>query len=64
MTVTDTSQDTIRQRLVALTRDLILIPSIPSRPEDRRRCYEFVKNHLDALDNIEIREFMDQGIHP
>ena len=52
----------IQERMVALTRDLILIPSIPSRPDDRRRCYEFIRNHLESLDDIEIREFEDKGI--
>jgi len=60
--VTDSASDPLRQRLVALTRDLILIPSIPSRPEDRRHCYEFVKNHLETVDQIEIKEFEHQGI--
>ncbi len=55
------SDEDIQERLVALTRDLILIPSIPSRPEDLRRCYEFIKNHLECLDNIEVREFEHQG---
>jgi len=51
----------IKERLVALTRDLMLIPSIPSRPEERARCYAFIKNHLESLDSIEIREFEDRG---
>lgn len=51
------TDDNIRERLVALTRDLILIPSIPSHVEDRRRCYEFIKNHLEYLECIELREF-------
>jgi succinyl-diaminopimelate desuccinylase len=63
MRVTDSGlNDRLRDRLVALTRDLILIPSIPGRPEDRRRCFEFVKNHLESLPHIEIREFEVDGI--
>ncbi len=54
--------DSIRQRIIALTRDLVLIPSIPSRPDDRRRCYEFVRNHLEAEDEVEITEYEDGGI--
>lgn len=56
------TDDLIRRRIVALTRDLILIPSIPSRPDDRRRCYEFVKNHLEAENGVEIREYEDRGL--
>lgn len=62
--MTETKQrdyDDILERLVALTRDLILIPSIPSRPEDRRRCFEFIKNHLESIEHIEVREFEKDG---
>ncbi len=52
----------IEERLIALTRDLILIPSIPSRVDDRRRCYEFIKNHLESIEHIEVREFEKDGI--
>lgn len=54
--------DPIRQRIIALTRDLVLIPSIPSRPDDRRRCYEFVRNHLEAEDEVQVIEYEDRGI--
>lgn len=54
--------ESIRQRIIALTRDLVLIPSIPSRPDDRRRCYEFVRNHLEAEDAVQVIEFEDRGI--
>ncbi|VAW16905.1 hypothetical protein MNBD_BACTEROID05-330, partial [hydrothermal vent metagenome] len=52
----------IQERLVALTRDMILIPSIPSREDDRQRCFEFIKNHLESLETIEVREFVCDGI--
>jgi len=56
------STDEIRERLVALTRDLILIPSIPSRPEDIDRGMELVRNHLESVENISITEFAPEGI--
>ncbi len=60
--MTATNDDLLlRERLVAMTRDLILIPSIPSRPDDLRRCYEFVKNHVDALDGIRVDEYESAG---
>lgn len=63
MTVIDNkAEPRIEERLIALTRDLILIPSIPTRPDDRRHCYEFVKNHLESLETIEVREFEHNGI--
>jgi succinyl-diaminopimelate desuccinylase len=52
----------IRRRIVALARDLILIPSVPSQPDDRRRCCEFVKNHLEAENGVVIHEYGDRGI--
>ncbi len=51
-----------RDRLVALTRDMILIPSIPSRPDDRQRAFEFIKNHIESVGNVKVQEFVDQGI--
>lgn len=50
-----TSTD-LQKRLVALTRDLILIPSDASRPEDIERCFEFVINHVESLDNIAVKK--------
>lgn len=41
-------------RLTALTRDLILIPTTDSRPAERDRCFEFIQNHLESVDGIEI----------
>lgn len=37
----------LQKKLVALTRDLILIPSDESRPDDIERCFEFIINHLE-----------------
>lgn len=51
----------LRDRLVALTRDLIIIPSTARRPADRERCYQSVHNHIDSIPAIEIREFERDG---
>jgi succinyl-diaminopimelate desuccinylase len=62
MTVLDAAEhERVRERLVALTRDLMLVPSIPSRPEEIRRCYNLVKNHLEALEGTEVCEFEENG---
>jgi len=60
--IKNNSQNFLEDRLVALTRDLMLIPSIPSRPEDRRRAFEVIKNHLEPLDHIDVMEYEDNGI--
>lgn len=49
------------ERLVAMTRDLALIPSTDRRPRERRRCFEFCRNHLEALPGVEIREYEKNG---
>ncbi len=46
----------LQKKLVALTRDLVLIPSDESRPDDIERCFEFIINHLESLDNIVIKK--------
>ena len=50
-------EQAIEDRLVALTRDLILIPSIHARPEDQRRAFELIKHHLESIENIEVKEY-------
>lgn len=57
-----TPENVLEDRLVALTRDLMLIPSIPTRPDDRQRAFELIKNHLESLDHIDVREYEDNGI--
>lgn len=45
----------LASRLTALTRDLILIPTTDSRPHERERCFEFVANHLEGLDQVQLK---------
>ena len=62
MTVTDRlDDDTLRHRLVELTRDLVIIPSTASRPDERERCYQFVRNHIDVIEGLEIRDYRRGG---
>lgn len=51
----------LTDRLVALTRDLILIPSTDSRPQERARCFAFLRDHLEAVKGVCIREFESHG---
>ena len=48
-------------RLTDLTRDLILIPTTDSRPVERERCFEFIHNHLESLDNVSISYHESNG---
>lgn len=62
MTVTERIDDeTLRDRLVAFTRDLVIIPSTACRADERQRCYESVRNHIDSIEGIEIREYSSEG---
>ncbi len=56
-----TDRNELIARLTALTRDLVLIPSTESRPDERRRAVEFVANHLEALDGIDIQRHRSRG---
>ena len=55
------SDDSLRERLVALTRDLILIPSDATRPREIDRGLAFLKNHLEALPHVQIQDFKCKG---
>ena len=52
----------LQKNLVALTRDLILIPSDETRPEDIERCFAFIINHLESLDRVVIKKHCHHGI--
>ena len=53
--------ESLRDRLVAFTRDLVIIPSTACRLDERQRCYESVRNHIDSIEGIEIREYLSEG---
>lgn len=52
----------VEEKLVALTRDLILIPTIPSLPQEQKRCFDFIQNHLYASGNIVVKNYENNGI--
>ena len=59
--VEDLNDEDLGTRLTALTRDMILIPSTESRPEERARCFQFLRIQLESLNGIEIREYEKDG---
>jgi succinyl-diaminopimelate desuccinylase len=61
MTETSRKDDSLRRRLVELTRDLIIIPSTRDRPEDIQRCMEFVINHVELPNELTVRRFNEEG---
>lgn len=48
------TDEELQSRLVSLTRDLVMIPSTESRPQERKRCFEFLHNHIDCLSGLQI----------
>ncbi|MGH7770534.1 MAG: M20 family metallopeptidase [Candidatus Binatia bacterium] len=61
MTETSGKSEILRQRLVELTRDLILIPSTRDRPEEIERCLEFVINHVELPDAVSVARYREEG---
>jgi succinyl-diaminopimelate desuccinylase len=61
MTETSNKSEILRQRLIELTRDLILIPSTRDRPEEIDRCIEFVVNHCELPESVTVRRFREAG---
>lgn len=51
----------LRERLIQLTRDLVLIESTDDRPEERRRCFQLIRNHLEEVPGIELTMLEKSG---
>lgn len=65
MTVTDKhihGSEELRNRLVELTRDLILIPSTCDRPAEIDRCMEFVINHTEVPEAVTAHRFREHDV--
>jgi succinyl-diaminopimelate desuccinylase len=65
MTVTESASqasETLRKRLVEITRDLILIPSTVERPEEIERCMEFVIHHGEVPDRVAVHRYREGNV--
>jgi succinyl-diaminopimelate desuccinylase len=51
----------IEEDLVELTRQLILMRTTEFEPDERRRCIDFIRSHIDVLENLELREIERNG---
>lgn len=56
------TSEEVQKRLVELTRDLILIPSTCDRPDDIKRCTEFVINHAEVSEALSARRICEQDV--
>jgi len=55
------SDSELESRIVQLARDLILIKSTHSMPQERERCFQFLRNHLDAIPGIKLQMYESNG---
>lgn len=61
MTFMNDSPERHLAQMVQLTRDLVLIESTDARPEERRRCFQLIRNHLEEIPDIELRRLEKNG---
>ena len=54
--------DETKETLIALTRDMVLIPSSAERPAERERCFAFVHHHVDRVAGVNTREIRKDGV--
>ena len=53
----------LRERLISLTRDLVLIPGSEERPPELRRAIQWVGNHLESIDGVTVQSHVSNGVH-
>lgn len=54
-------KERLQDQIVQLTRDLVLIESTDERPEERRRCFQLIRNHLEELPGVELQRLEKNG---
>ena len=57
----DSEKEELKAQLIRLTRDLIVIESTDSRPEERARCFQVVRNHLDEVPGVVLKLYEFSG---
>lgn len=54
-------KERLRERLVKLTKDLVSIESTDSKPEMRRQCFQFIRNHVEDEKAISLTMHQKSG---
>ena len=44
----------LRERIIQLTRDLVLIESTDDLPDERQRCFQLIRNHLEEVPEVSL----------
>ena len=52
----------LRERLISLTRDFVLIPGSAERPDELQRSIHWVRNHLESLEGITVDLYESNGL--
>ena len=55
------NKDRLKERLIKLTRDLVLIESTDAKPNERSRCFQLIRNHLEDEHGIELTTLKKNG---
>jgi succinyl-diaminopimelate desuccinylase len=53
--------DNLREQLIQLTRDLVMVPSSAERPDDIERALEIVRHHVDDLPGVGVQLYRSEG---
>ncbi len=54
-------RERLKEQIVQLTRDLVLIESTDDRPDERKRCFQLIRNHLEEIPGIELKRLEKNG---
>ena len=55
------SKERLKERIVKLTRDLVLIESTDAKPSERKRCFQLIRNHLEDEKGVVLKMYEKDG---
>jgi succinyl-diaminopimelate desuccinylase len=57
----ETEPSNLREQLIQLTRDLVMVPSSAERPDDIERALELVRHHVDNQPGVDVHLYRSAG---
>ncbi|MFT5129807.1 MAG: succinyl-diaminopimelate desuccinylase [Rhodothermales bacterium] len=57
----ETEPKNLREQLIQLTRDLVMVPSSAERPDDVERALEIVRHHVDNQPGVDVQVYRSAG---
>lgn len=61
--LSEVSKARLKDRLIQLTRDLVLIESTDDKPKERLRCLHLIHNHLEGIPGLKLASLEVNGYH-